>query len=305
MLVGGMFGTAFVFAASNYAADIEKDDGEYFSIADDAQRGLDISGSITIELWVKPESLPQENEIWPLAAKWEYAPIANRSYTLLYWGKDGDADYLRFQVSDDGTTESGHTAHHDYTVGDLPTDAWTHLAVSYDAESGDGAWYVNGNAVAAFRWDVKSIYDSSSPFLVGHAQGVDYYDGLIDEVRVWSGARSADEIKSDYARELYGVETGLAGYWKMNEFSDGSMSVTRLDATENGNDLENHNTVASLEDTPFPASEEPDNVSPALLVRKSDNAPVEVAIPASPAKPKEYADATTVPAVPAAPALPN
>jgi hypothetical protein len=43
------------------------------------------------------------------------------------------------------------------------------------------------------------------------------FDGKIEEVRIWTVARTAAEIKAAMNCELKGDEAGLAGYWNFNQ----------------------------------------------------------------------------------------
>jgi len=69
--------------------------------------------------------------------------------------------------------------------------------------------------------------------------------------------RTATEISDDRNRELFGNETGLAGYWKLNN----SLS----DTSSNGNTLANPNSATFSATTPFVGATE------SLKVRKSEN----------------------------------
>ena len=45
------------------------------------------------------------------------------------------------------------------------------------------------------------------------------FRGEIDEVRIWDTVRKLSEIRDHRTADLSGVETGLVGYWKLNELS--------------------------------------------------------------------------------------
>ena len=49
------------------------------------------------------------------------------------------------------------------------------------------------------------------------------YSGVIDEVRLWTRARSASEIQSTIHRSLLGSEDDLVGYWTFETNVDGSV----------------------------------------------------------------------------------
>ena len=61
--------------------------------------------------------------------------------------------------------------------------------------------------------------NSDRPLSIGH-EGPPFngwfYDGLIDDVRVWNVARTDAEIAAHMNR-LKGKKTGLVGWWRFNE----------------------------------------------------------------------------------------
>ena len=48
-----------------------------------------------------------------------------------------------------------------------------------------------------------------------------YFNGQIDEFRIWNVARSASEVMA-MSHTLVGNEAGLTGYWKLDETSGAS-----------------------------------------------------------------------------------
>jgi hypothetical protein len=45
----------------------------------------------------------------------------------------------------------------------------------------------------------------------------EYFEGIVDDVRIWNYARSGLEIIGDYDKLVTGSEHGLVGYWRMDE----------------------------------------------------------------------------------------
>ncbi|MEL7408479.1 MAG: LamG-like jellyroll fold domain-containing protein, partial [Cyanobacteria bacterium J06558_2] len=70
-------------------------------------------------------------------------------------------------------------------------------------------------------------------FHIGSADGTRaFFEGTIDDVRVWDIARSAEEISDNYQTSLTGEEAGLVGYWNFEEeFVEGN---TVQDVTADG-----------------------------------------------------------------------
>ena len=108
----------------------------------------------------------------------------------------------------------------------VPADSsWHHVAASYDGTS----WrlYLDGVlqttlAVGAFtpRFDsiqhaaIGTALNSTGGITTGQTQG--FFNGAMDEVRIWNYARSAAQIVSGKNREIPAA-SGLLGRWGLNE----------------------------------------------------------------------------------------
>ncbi|MCD4736577.1 MAG: LamG domain-containing protein, partial [Bacteroidales bacterium] len=46
-----------------------------------------------------------------------------------------------------------------------------------------------------------------------------YFDGTLDDVRIWNVARTEQQIRENMHKTLSQIETGLISYWQMNESS--------------------------------------------------------------------------------------
>jgi len=94
----------------------------------------------------------------------------------------------------------------------------------------NGTYYVNGNfsgSITAAR-DVHYGNDNAY-FGSNYRDNNVYFNGSIDEVRIWNVARSQSDIQSNMNRQLNGTEPGLVGYWKLDENS----GTTIYDSTPN------------------------------------------------------------------------
>ncbi len=97
----------------------------------------------------------------------------------------------------------------------LPLNTWTHLAMTYDNAAGRVILYVNGTEAA--RGDWRADTSNTDPFTIGRSYCCsEYFAGTIDEVRFWSTARTAAEIDAAKDAELTGNESGLIGYWRLD-----------------------------------------------------------------------------------------
>jgi len=113
---------------------------------------------------------------------------------------------------------------------DFEKDKWYHLAGTYDGEQ--VAVYVNGVRIKSGEFAGRMNIDKSDLVLgkgdpeCSHGE---FFHGDLDEVRIWSVARSAKEIQAAVNTPLNGKEPGLVAYWS---FDDG----TAKDVSPNHND---------------------------------------------------------------------
>lgn len=129
----------------------------------------------------------------------------------------GDADRPRDQLQlATGSANGGNWPAANAAPG-LPVNEWVHIAVVWDAVNGERIYYQNGKQVAYSNQAMSGSVTLSTNCYVGKSWNEErYIPGEISELRVWSVARTADEI----ANNIYGVSPeseGLVAYWKFNE----------------------------------------------------------------------------------------
>lgn len=169
-----------------YAADCEASEADSLSIGDGVQSGLDITGDMSIAAWIKPETM---NETM-LVTKWHHVDKTSYMFAMaagggLVWVNNAESS---------GYGYSGTTTYYSFA-----TSSWTHVAVSYDASAGAASLFVNGTLIGTATGLDTSIANTNASFrLCGRDSATDYYDGLIDEIGVWSKALSPTDIENLY-----------------------------------------------------------------------------------------------------------
>lgn len=89
---------------------------------------------------------------------------------------------------------------------------WHHVAAAFDGST--YRIYVDGTLVLMKTTSVPPT--PAQVTSIGKADGF-FFCGAIAEVRLWSVARTQSEILTDMNRRLSGVETGLVGYWPLDD----------------------------------------------------------------------------------------
>ena len=230
-----------ILAANTHSIDLEKGSSQALTIADASQTGLDVSTDISIEAWIKLESINLEMGI---VTKYDWG-LASRSYAM----EIATDNKIVFYVSDDGSSTAGHLVGYKGATA-LGTGTWYHVAITFDISAEECKIYIDGSDDSASQFAGSSIgdtiYNGTGQLSIGSYSsnsGIeDSFDGLIDEARVWSDVRTPTEISDNYQTEIAGSEAGLVGYWKVND--------SLLDETSNDNDLTNINTAVFSTDIP-------------------------------------------------------
>mgnify|MGYP000464549129 CR=1 FL=1 len=107
-------------------------------------------------------------------------------------------------------------------AGELQESVWQHIAVSYDGSQ--VSYFIDGELVMRFSEAVSPV-TSTQPLRIGQlgAQPTgDNFKGEIDEVRLWSTARTIAELRGNRYRTIHGATAGLLSCWRLDEGSGSS-----------------------------------------------------------------------------------
>jgi len=149
------------------------------TIADAAS--LRLTQAMTLEAWVNPSTV---NNSWR-----DVVYKADDNYYLMATSTNNSRPA--------GGASFGNTAAttEAYGTAALPTGVWTHLAVTYDGST--IRLFVNGTQVSTVA-KTGSFTTSANPLQIGgNAIYGQFFQGLIDEVRVYNRPLSAGEIQTD------------------------------------------------------------------------------------------------------------
>ncbi len=180
--VDGKFGKALEF------------DGKTDKVEVVDAEGLDGVPQITVLTWVKYDKEPPQN----------YAPVGKEPLYRFIIGKGGSGHFVAATTGNawysNGTVASG---------GGMTPGEWHHLGGTYDGTK--VRFYVDGKMAGQGPQDVTGdILNNADPFTMAKsiADNVDYLEGAVDEVAVFSVALSEADIKSIMTVGLSGALAG-------------------------------------------------------------------------------------------------
>jgi hypothetical protein len=205
---------------NTHSLDLESGSSQYAAANDSASTS--ITGNMTIEAWVKFESF--SSNTMTIVGKY-HTGSGQQSYIFYY---DGVANQIILGISSNGGNVNFGIVAWTPNLGQ-----WYHVSVVYTT-AGTADFYVDTVQQGAQQTGLNtSIFNSTEKMAIGavgpNGGAGGFFDGLIDEVRLWATNRSQANIAADWKQELVGNETNLNGYWKLNN--------DYLDETANNNDL--------------------------------------------------------------------
>lgn len=167
----------------NNCADLERSSSQYFEITDASQSGLDISNDMSVSFWMNAETM-----IGTIFNK--YAATGNqRSYQF-----NLNSGTWEFVVSGNGSSTAQTTG----LTHSMSTGSWYFIVVTYDASAGDVVVYQNGTILDSETITATNPYNGTAPFRIGNQHTTNYYDGLLDEVSIWSRVLDSTEVSDLY-----------------------------------------------------------------------------------------------------------
>src|SRR3989339_22365 len=166
----------------NGALDLPGSD-EYAQVALDGTS----QEEFTVSLWFKADNTADNGEMWVWHPTSEsgsaFAGINLVSGNLRYWADNAN----RVQVG-------------------IPSGVWIHAAMSLDS-SDLWRFYINGTLNSSYQDDSTHSYQSTAKNITMGTGFWGYFDGKLDEVKMWNRSLSPSEIYYEYASALVKVDS--------------------------------------------------------------------------------------------------
>lgn len=182
---------------------------DYVEIAD--SNALDLAGGMfTVSAWIKPSDWG-ENDQGRIVDHGGGSP-GGTGWALGLENKvsKGSPRALRMRIND-STAFAGQS-----TDDAIQLDVWQHVAATHDGTA--LTLYVNGVPVGqAIGAPVPIARDDVLRIGARSTDDKRFFEGAIDEVRLWDRALSQPELVALMNQELTGLEAGLVAYYSLNE----------------------------------------------------------------------------------------
>ncbi|HSI20581.1 MAG TPA: LamG domain-containing protein [Verrucomicrobiae bacterium] len=239
---------------------------DYVSVPDNANLDFAYNQDFSVGVWIKAPSTQANTGTTynNIIHKWNGSGVVGYPYTLRIQNQtSGTAGKITAFRSDDLSNNPSLSS--TVTVND---NLWHHVAF---VKSGSTLrLYVDGVANGSTTDTTTGDTTNASPLTIG-ARGTNYFQGSLDEVRIYSAALSGANVAALYngGRGWNGSpETGLVGGWHFNEGS--GQTVADHSATANGGTLGADSTASS--DDPTWITSSPVRSQPMLWVATNDAA---------------------------------
>lgn len=165
------------------------------------QGGPSGSANRTVECWIKTSNSISTQQI---LVDWGQMTTGSRfTLNLINFGK------LRIEVGGNGFNSTQSIA----------DGTWHHVAITYDNSAAlKFKMYIDGQLEANQNTTVAVNTSATGGFQIGRRNDmVNYYQGAIDEIRVWDVVRTQTEIQNAMNAEFCSIPPNLVAYFKCNQ----------------------------------------------------------------------------------------
>ena len=196
---------------------------------------LDISGSMTVQMWINP--VDATNGTQALIGKGDYGPSGDDSFKLNI-NAAGNLELILWDMLNQDSTTFTST----FTISD---GAWQNVGFVYDHEAGRVHFVNDGQ-----RSEVQNAADGDDIYggginlteemvyvgannVAGDLQ--DHFQGQVNDIAIWSEARTDVQLAvTNNVQVDVASEPNLAGYWQFDDVADGKAT----DLSGNGRNAE-------------------------------------------------------------------
>jgi hypothetical protein len=217
----------FVAASSQYASKA-------------SPTGITFTSDFTCEAWIYLVSYPTGTNFSTIISK-----------------TDGSTGGFNLLINSSGQVRQYYGASSAFTdfisYQSIPLNKWTHVAVAATVAGKTAGLYIDGVSVpysqsATAATTLTQVASNLSIGAQNTGAAGSLFNGQIAHARIWSVARTAQNIRDNANKSMTGSETGLVGSWSLNgDFTDKTANANTLTASGGA--------IATYADNPWKATE--------------------------------------------------
>ncbi len=177
-----------------------------------------ITNDFTVEVWIKPQGSAFSRVLFAQQSTSNFFSLTLSSTRTVYF-------YLNNTVGLVTSTT-------------LPLGQWSHVACTWKASTSEARIYINGVLQTATTGGNSSTGSSNLMAIGGRTDGNQYFQGELDELRIWDVVRNQCEIDLARHSEYTIAQPNLVAYYKFNQGVAGGSNTainTLEDFTTNHN----------------------------------------------------------------------
>ncbi len=199
-------------------------DGDYILVSD-ADSLSALNNELTIEAWIKPASFVSHMKIIS-----KDDGLQDREYQMYIPESTGLIGFVLLEPN-------GNNAISFTTSSGVSLDQWVHVVGTYNGSTAN--LYLDGILNTSSSMNSPSLGNTDTPVAIGRdpTSATNYFNGSIDEVKIYNYPLSASQIYQNYVDGLNVVNTSTIVSGETSVGETWKCEVTPNDATEDGNSL--------------------------------------------------------------------
>lgn len=257
-------GNKLAFAQINAVGSIYLDGvGDYVNLFFLEQDSIIIeSRTFTIEAWALTSGVGGVGNQNPIFVQRD-EPGAAQSSTIHLTGPSSSDNIASFGLRSSSGATQGDLA----SISGIAHGEWHHYAGV--ADSSKMSLYIDGELASAtdinhsgnYTTSIDNIEIGRHLWVINGETSVNYFNGVIDEVRIWKKVLTEEKIRATMGDTLgpayyTTADSGLVGYWRFDELEDLGVGDAGVNDARDYSVLRNHGDLHGdaklVYDTPIP-----------------------------------------------------
>ena len=155
------------------------------------------NNEFTIEVWVKPEGNAFSRVVFAQTSSSVFTSLSLSTTNQIYF-------YVNNSVAE-------------VTDATLPQGVWSHVACTWLGSSSEALVYINGILETTSGGGTSTTGIDNTLTIGSRTDGFQFFDGELDEVRIWDVKRTSCEIQGSYNSEFTAAQSNLVLYYNFNQ----------------------------------------------------------------------------------------